>query len=102
MAASWLVPQPDSSMAWAIVTEAGTPKRCWAAIAPGAIWLMNACWVFVPGVAVSGAVCLLYGAGDDDFAAGPLARAGALAVPVAVGVRPTGTVSPGTSASARG
>jgi hypothetical protein len=50
-------------MACAIVTEAGTPKRCWAAIAPGAIWLMNACCVFVPGVAAAGAECCWYGAG---------------------------------------
>ena len=41
--ASALWPQPDSSMAWAIVTAAGTPYRLCAAIAPGAIWLMNAC-----------------------------------------------------------
>jgi hypothetical protein len=31
-------------MAWAIVTEAGTPHCCCAAIAPGATALMNACW----------------------------------------------------------
>src|SRR5437762_1016454 len=31
--ASTLRPQPDSSMAWAIVTAAGTPYRCCAAIA---------------------------------------------------------------------
>jgi hypothetical protein len=30
-------------MAWAIVTDAGTPYRLCAAIAPGAIALMKAC-----------------------------------------------------------
>ena len=42
-AASWLFPQADSSIACAIVTAAGTPHRCWAATAPGAMRLMNAC-----------------------------------------------------------
>ena len=42
-AASWLFPQADSSIACAIVTAAGTPHRCWAAPAPGAMRLMNAC-----------------------------------------------------------
>src|SRR5580693_7759341 len=50
-AARLLWPQADSSIAWAIVTDAGTPKRCWAATAPGATRLMNACWFRVPGVA---------------------------------------------------
>src|ERR1700761_2426902 len=50
-AARLLWPQADSSIAWAIVTAAGTPKRCWAATAPGATRLMNACWFRVPGVA---------------------------------------------------
>src|SRR5579859_6532901 len=49
-AARLLWPQADSSIAWAIVTAAGTPKRCWAATAPGAT-RMNACWFRVPGVA---------------------------------------------------
>ena len=42
-----LWPQPDSSMACAMVTAAGTPYRCCVAIAPGAIWSMNACWALV-------------------------------------------------------
>src|SRR5262249_24538563 len=50
-AASPLRPQADSSIACAIVTAAGTPNRCCAAIAPGATMLMNACWSLVPGVA---------------------------------------------------
>src|ERR1700723_46403 len=50
-AARLLWPQADSSIAWAIVTDAGTPKRCRAAAAPGATRLMNACWFRVPGVA---------------------------------------------------
>jgi hypothetical protein len=41
--ASWLWPQPDSSMAWAIVTAAGTPYRRCAAAAPGATASMKAC-----------------------------------------------------------
>src|SRR6201999_2564676 len=49
-AASPLRPQADSSIACAIVTAAGTPNRCCAAIAPGATRLMNACWSLVPGV----------------------------------------------------
>jgi hypothetical protein len=58
-AASWLFPQDDSSIAWAMVTAAGTPHRCSAATAPGAIRLMNACCVRVPGVAcAAGAYCL--------------------------------------------
>ena len=52
--ASALCPQPDSSMAWAIVTAAGMPYRCCAAIAPGATRLMNACWAAVPGPPVGG------------------------------------------------
>jgi hypothetical protein len=44
---SWLArllsPQPDSSMAWAMVTAAGTPYRLCAATAPGAIDAINAC-----------------------------------------------------------
>ena len=57
-AASPLCPQPDSSMAWAMVTEAGMPYLCWAAIAPGATMLMNACWAAVPGMPVGGGSCL--------------------------------------------
>jgi len=100
-AASWLPPHPDSSMAWAMVTEAGTPKRCWAAIAPGATSLMNACCTFVPGaVALAGAVLLRYGAdgaGVADRADGAAAatRAGGV-------VMPAGAVSPGMSALACG
>src|SRR5580658_10428596 len=47
--ASWLWPQPDSSMAWAIVTDAGMPYCRCAARAPGAISLMNACCAVVSG-----------------------------------------------------
>src|SRR5690348_11993405 len=47
LAASRLRPQSDSSMACAMVTDAGTPYRCSAAIAPGATALMNACWELV-------------------------------------------------------
>ena len=36
-------------MAWAIVTAAGMPYRLWAATAPGATSLMNACCVAVSG-----------------------------------------------------
>jgi hypothetical protein len=43
LAASSLWPQADSSMACAIVTEAGTPYVCCAEMAPAAISLMNAC-----------------------------------------------------------
>ena len=52
--ASSLCPQPDSSMAWAIVTAAGTPYRCCAAIAPGATRLIKACWAAVPGPPAGG------------------------------------------------
>jgi hypothetical protein len=38
-----LSPQPDSSMAWAMVTAAGTPYRLCAATAPGAMDAMKAC-----------------------------------------------------------
>ena len=41
--ASRLWPQPDSSIACAIVTAAGTPYCRCAASAPGAIWAMKAC-----------------------------------------------------------
>src|SRR5580704_8929709 len=47
-------------MAWAMVTEAGTPYLCWAAIAPGATSLINACWAAVPGAAARGGLCLRY------------------------------------------
>ncbi len=59
--ASVLWPHADSSMAWAIVTAAGTPYVRWAAIAPGATWLMNASWAAVPGddVAAGAGWCLL-------------------------------------------
>src|SRR3984957_1272407 len=62
LAASWLFPQADSSIACAMVTAAGTPQRCWAATAPGAIRLMNACWSRVPGVV---ACCLVDELADD-------------------------------------
>src|SRR6185312_14611186 len=50
-----LWPQPDSSIAWAIVTAAGMPYRLGMAMAPGAIWLMNSCWAAVPGTCVASA-----------------------------------------------
>ena len=56
--ASTLRPQPDSSMACAIVTAAGMPYRCCAAIAPGATRLMNACWAAVPGTPAGCSSCL--------------------------------------------
>ena len=52
-----LCPQPDSSMAWAMVTAAGTPYLRWAAMAPGTTALMNACLVpasFATGTAGPG------------------------------------------------
>src|SRR6266851_6834357 len=71
--ASWLRPQPDSSMAWAIVTAAGTPYLPCAAIAPGAISLMNACCGLVTrtGVAAGDGWYLRYG-----VAAGAVGPAG--------------------------
>ena len=85
-------------MACAIVTDAGTPKRCWAASAPGAIWLMNACCDFVPGVAVAGALCCRYGADVRLWVAG-------VAVPVPDGcgaatASPAATAAPGMFALA--
>src|SRR5487761_739619 len=64
LAASSLCPQADSSRACAIVTAVGTPYLCCVAMAPAAIWLMNACWVCVPGAGVEpgGSWCLAYGA----------------------------------------
>src|SRR5437763_7844440 len=72
--ASALWPQPDSSIAWAIVTAAGMPYRLCMAMAPGATWLMNACWAAVPGTCVdsAGGTFLVYdgpggdAAGDDE------------------------------------
>ena len=63
LAASWLFPQEDSSIACAMVTAAGTPQRCWAATAPGEIRLMNACCVRVPGVACAAAAYCRYCSG---------------------------------------
>src|SRR5580700_1862832 len=85
-------------MACASVTDAGTPKRCWAASAPGAIWLMNACCDFVPGVAAAGAACCRYGADVRLWVGG-------LAVPVPDGcgaapASPAATAAPGMSALA--
>ncbi len=54
-----LSPRPDSSIACAIVTAAGTPYRCCAAIAPGAMRLMNACCACVPGAACADAAYCL-------------------------------------------
>src|ERR1700677_4877264 len=56
---SSLVPHADSSIAWAIVTAAGTPHRCCAAIAPGATELRNACWADVVGAEVEEAAGLV-------------------------------------------
>src|SRR5437879_3625484 len=82
-------------MACAIVTAAGTPKRCWAAIAPGAIWLMNACCARVPGTLGScGAVYLRYGACARGAAGAAVPRPEAPGAPVRV----AGAVSPGMSA----
>src|SRR6266487_4092985 len=66
--ASALWPQPDSSIAWAIVTAAGMPYRLCMAMAPGATWLMNACWAAVPGTCVASAVeaFLVYDGADGD------------------------------------
>ena len=85
-------------MACAIVTDAGTPKRCWAASAPGAIWLMNACCDFVPGVAAAGTACCRYGADVRLWVGG-------VAVPVPDGcgaapASPAATAAPGMSALA--
>jgi hypothetical protein len=60
-AESALRPQSDSSMAWAMVTEAGTPYFCSPAIAPGATAAMNACCALVSGRV------------EDDFDEGDLA-----------------------------
>src|SRR5919201_5373301 len=62
LTASTLWPQPDSSIAWAMVTDAGTPYRLCAARAPGATSLMKACWAAVPGTcaAVAGGLFLVY------------------------------------------
>jgi hypothetical protein len=48
-------------MAWAIVTDAGTPYLRWAAIAPGATPSMNACWLLLSctGAGAGDGVCLL-------------------------------------------
>ena len=71
--ASALWPQPDSSIAWAIVTAAGTPYRLCIAMAPGATWLMNACCAAVPGTCVAsaaGAFLVYDGADGDDEPSG--------------------------------
>src|SRR6516225_8748964 len=59
-AASWLWPQPDSSIACAIVTAAGTPYWRWAAIAPAATCWIKDCWTAVAGACAGcGATWLL-------------------------------------------
>src|SRR6185437_1231371 len=68
-AASVLEPQPDSTMAWAIVTAAGTPYLRWAAIAPGAICSMNVRSALVGAAATGVARAGLEGA-DDRARAG--------------------------------
>src|ERR1700722_4856139 len=80
-AARPLFPQADSSIAWAMVTAAGTPHRCWAATAPGAIRLMNACCARVPGVACAGAEYCRYRSG---LAAGVAAGVAAVGLPLGV------------------
>ena len=97
--ASALWPQPDSSMAWAIVTAAGTPYRLCAAIAPGAIALMKACWLDVSGTcdAAFGGLFLVYDGVADDEAV--LAVFGLLAVPDWPVVPPRPDCSPGMAAA---
>src|SRR5580704_2930192 len=94
-AASPLWPHADSSMACAMVTAAGTPNRCCAAIAPGATRLMNDCCSLVPGVTycrpavLGGAACAgrALGVAAGWVAAGPEgAGADGVTVGVAAGV----------------
>src|SRR6185437_12433096 len=85
-------------MAWAIVTGAGTPYRLCAAIAPGAIALMKACWLEVSGTcaADAGGLFLVY-----DGAAGVeevLAVLAVLAGPAA----PSGAARPAEAGSSPG
>src|SRR5215471_17189889 len=63
-----LRPQPDWSMAWAIVTDAGTPYFCCMAMAPGTISAMNArcALVWETDVRPGGGGCLRYRAREDD------------------------------------
>src|ERR1700729_2170576 len=93
LTASSLWPQPDSSMACAMVTAAGTPYRRCVAIAPGATSSMNPCRVLVvgadaaPGAVAGAAVCL----GCDAVgvpAVLPPGRPGIAAVLAALGVDP--------------
>src|SRR5262249_4630655 len=69
--ASVLCPQPDSSMAWAIVTEAGTPYLRCAAMAPGATRLMKACWLLLlcAGAGAGAGLCRLYCVAEGAFGA---------------------------------
>ena len=95
--ASELRPQDDSSIACAIVTEAGTPQRCCAAIAPGAIWLMKACCARVWGVA--GESCAEYFRyGPDAAVLCGLCVPADVTVPADVAV-PAGVTAPGMFAS---
>jgi hypothetical protein len=55
--ASRLWPQPDSSIACAIVTAAGMPYCCCAASAPGATAAMNACWAEESAADAADAAC---------------------------------------------
>ncbi|HEY5016431.1 MAG TPA: hypothetical protein VII59_06600, partial [Streptosporangiaceae bacterium] len=75
-----------------MVTAAGTPQRCWAATAPGAIRLMNACCVRVPGVACEGAAYCRYcsGLAVADEEAVDVGAAAALGVAVALGLAAVG------------
>ena len=93
-------------MAWAMVTEAGMPYLCWAAIAPGATSLMNACWAAVPGVLVGGGLCLpLAGAcwppGPPPVVSASTCDPGMAALPAAAGAWRPGPsdATPGTWAA---
>jgi hypothetical protein len=82
-------------MAWAIVTDAGTPYRLCAAIAPGAIALMKACWLEVSGTCAddAGGLFLVY-----DGAAGVEEVLAVLAGPAA----PSGATRPAEAGSSPG
>ena len=83
-------------MAWAIVTAAGMPYRCCAAIAPGATRLMNACWAAVPGTAADGGSCLRYveARGPAELPPGVSAAPGTAAQPSSCGIPAAGPFPP--------
>jgi hypothetical protein len=70
LVARLLRPQPDSSMACAMVTAAGTPYLCCVATAPGAICSMNACCAPVAFAGVAAAARALLRGARADAAAG--------------------------------